>query len=168
MHRRGLKALLAAYRHRWPQESATVARFNVFIDSHPDCFHRSCRVGHITGSAWLVDIRRALTRSVSRADARNAETGRSCRDHARSGRRATPGEGGCRKDRAKPPGVRLAAGNRADVGGWHPEPHDLRATVRACPVRIVGFGAVMFTGPDTTALHRASGSTPAGRVRKRD
>ena len=22
----------------------------------PDCFHRSCQVGHITGSAWLVDI----------------------------------------------------------------------------------------------------------------
>ena len=56
MHRRGLKALLAAYRGRWPQEAATVARFNVFIDSHPDCFHRSCRVGHITGSACLVDI----------------------------------------------------------------------------------------------------------------
>ena len=55
MHRRRLKALLAEYRRRWPQESATVARFNVFIDSHPDCFHRSCRVGHITGSAWVVD-----------------------------------------------------------------------------------------------------------------
>ena len=56
MHRRALKALLAAYRARWPQESATVARFDAFVDSHPDCFHRSCRVGHITGSAWLVDI----------------------------------------------------------------------------------------------------------------
>ena len=56
MHRRRLKALLAEYRERWPQESATVARFNAFVDAHPDCFHRSCRVGHITGSAWLVDI----------------------------------------------------------------------------------------------------------------
>ena len=56
MHRRRLKALLAEYRRRWPQESATVARFNVFIDSHPDCFHRSCQVWHITGSAWLVDM----------------------------------------------------------------------------------------------------------------
>ena len=55
MHRRGLKALLAAYRERWPQESATVTRFDAFVDSHPDCFHRSCRVGHITGSAWIVD-----------------------------------------------------------------------------------------------------------------
>ena len=25
------------------------------MDSHPDCFHRSCRLGHITGSAWVVD-----------------------------------------------------------------------------------------------------------------
>ena len=33
----------------------TVARFDAFIDAHPDCFHRSCRVGHIAGSAWLVD-----------------------------------------------------------------------------------------------------------------
>ena len=55
MHRRTLKALLAAYRERWPQESAVVARFDDFVDSHPDCFHRSCRIGHITGSAWIVD-----------------------------------------------------------------------------------------------------------------
>ena len=56
MHRRGLKTLLGAHRGRWPQESATIARFNAFVDADPDCFHRSCRVGHITGSAWLVDI----------------------------------------------------------------------------------------------------------------
>ena len=56
MHRRRLKALLAEYRERWPQESATVARFDAFVDSHPDCFHRSCRVGHITGWAWVVDM----------------------------------------------------------------------------------------------------------------
>ena len=56
MNRRGLKALLGAYRGRWPQEAAAVARFDAFVDSHPDCFHRSCRVGHITGSSWLVDV----------------------------------------------------------------------------------------------------------------
>ena len=55
MHRNALKARLAAYRRRWPQESETVTRFESFVDAHPDCFHRSCRVGHITGSAWLVD-----------------------------------------------------------------------------------------------------------------
>ena len=55
MHRRGLRALLAAYRTRWPEESQTVSRFDSFVDAHPDCFERSCRVGHITGSAWIVD-----------------------------------------------------------------------------------------------------------------
>ena len=55
MHRRRLRALLAAYRTRWPEESETVSRFDSFVDAHPDCFHRSCRVGHITSSAWIVD-----------------------------------------------------------------------------------------------------------------
>ena len=55
MHRRRLKALLATYRTRWPEEADTVSRFEAFVDSHPECFHRSCRVGHITGSAWIVD-----------------------------------------------------------------------------------------------------------------
>ena len=57
MHRRRLKMLLAAYRGRWPEESETVTRFDAFVDAHPDCFDRSCRVGHITGSAWIVDAR---------------------------------------------------------------------------------------------------------------
>ncbi len=55
MHRKGLRALLAAYRVRWPREADTVSRFEAFVDAHPDCFERTCRVGHITGSAWLVD-----------------------------------------------------------------------------------------------------------------
>ncbi len=55
MHRNWLKGRLAAYRARRPEESETVSRFEAFVDSHPDCFHRSCRVGHITGSAWIVD-----------------------------------------------------------------------------------------------------------------
>ena len=55
MHRSALKALLAAYRERRPEESDTILRFEAFVDAHPDCFHRSCQVGHITGSAWLVD-----------------------------------------------------------------------------------------------------------------
>ena len=55
MHRNELKARLTAYRRRWPEESETVARFETFVDSHPDCFERSCRVGHITGSAWIVN-----------------------------------------------------------------------------------------------------------------
>ena len=55
MHRRGLRTLLAAYRTRWPGESETLRRFDSFVAAHPDCFDRSCRVGHITGSTWIVD-----------------------------------------------------------------------------------------------------------------
>ena len=55
MHRNELKTRLAAYRRRWPEESETVARSEAFIDSHPDCYERSCRDGHITGSAWIVN-----------------------------------------------------------------------------------------------------------------
>ena len=55
MHRSALRALLTEYRKVRPEESDTVSRFEAFVDDHPDCFHRSCRPGHITGSAWLVD-----------------------------------------------------------------------------------------------------------------
>ncbi len=55
MHRNRLRALLAEYRARWPNEADTVSHFEAFVDAHPDCFERSCRPGHITGSAWLVD-----------------------------------------------------------------------------------------------------------------
>ena len=55
MHRNALRRLLAAYRASRPEESATVSRFERFIDAHPDCFQRACRIGHITGSAWVVD-----------------------------------------------------------------------------------------------------------------
>lgn len=28
-----------------------------FIDAHPDCLHRSCLEGHLTGSAWITDAK---------------------------------------------------------------------------------------------------------------
>ena len=97
MHRRTLKALLAAYRGRWPLETATVARFDAFVDSHPDCFHRSCRVGHITGSAWLVD------RSGDRVLlAHHAKLGRWLQPggHSDGDPDSRPGSG-CRRPRAR-------------------------------------------------------------------
>jgi hypothetical protein len=30
-----------------------------FVEAHPDCFERSLTVGHVTGSAWLLDPERA-------------------------------------------------------------------------------------------------------------
>jgi 8-oxo-dGTP pyrophosphatase MutT (NUDIX family) len=62
MHRRPLLELLARYRRVFPQESAVVERMAALVEAHADCFERTCRPGHITGSAWILsaDRRRAL------------------------------------------------------------------------------------------------------------
>ena len=55
MHRQPLITLLADYQRRYPAEKATVETFKTFVNQHPRCFDRSLAVGHITGSAWLVN-----------------------------------------------------------------------------------------------------------------
>ena len=52
------------------------------------------------------------------------------------GERVAHGGRGRRENRAEPPGLRLAAGDRTDVGGGHSEPHELRAAVRAASVPV--------------------------------
>lgn len=47
--------LLARYRHRHPDEAQLVARYASFVEGHADCFKRSLQLGHVTGSAWLLD-----------------------------------------------------------------------------------------------------------------
>jgi len=42
------------YRDQWQGEFAVVARFERFLHAHTNAFERSNRVGHFTGSAWLV------------------------------------------------------------------------------------------------------------------
>ncbi len=49
---RGQLLQLAA---RQPEDAERAARFVAFIDAHPDCAQRSLQIGHLTGSAWLVD-----------------------------------------------------------------------------------------------------------------
>lgn len=51
---------LREYGARWPAEAETVRRFVEFLSAQPDAFERSLAIGHVTGSAWLVD--RAGTR----------------------------------------------------------------------------------------------------------
>lgn len=51
---------LREYGVRWPAEAETVDRFVDFVVSHPDAFERELEIGHVTGSAWVVD--RAGTR----------------------------------------------------------------------------------------------------------
>lgn len=57
-----LAALLRRYAAQWPAEAPLAQRFLAFAAAHPDCLWRSCLVGHITASAWIVaaDGRRAL------------------------------------------------------------------------------------------------------------
>ncbi len=57
MHRRPILQLIRRYAARYPDEMATVERFNGFISAHPDCLERSLEAGHLTGSAWVVDAR---------------------------------------------------------------------------------------------------------------
>jgi 8-oxo-dGTP pyrophosphatase MutT (NUDIX family) len=60
----GVLTLLRAHRERaaTAEESAAVAETIALAESHPDCLARSCRPGHLTGSAWIVspDRRRTL------------------------------------------------------------------------------------------------------------
>ena len=50
-----LRALIAEYENRWPEESATADRFRQLLVDEGRCFDRDYWVGHITGSAWVVN-----------------------------------------------------------------------------------------------------------------
>lgn len=41
-----------------PHESAMTAATIEFVESYPNCAERSLQVGHLTGSAWIVDTTR--------------------------------------------------------------------------------------------------------------
>ncbi len=62
MHRRPLLDMLARYRQAFPGEDPVVDRICALVESHADCFERTCRPGHITGAAWILspDRRRCL------------------------------------------------------------------------------------------------------------
>jgi 8-oxo-dGTP pyrophosphatase MutT (NUDIX family) len=53
MHRRALLALLDRYQVRFPQDRDRAETIRRFVEGHDDCFERSCRDGHVTGSAWI-------------------------------------------------------------------------------------------------------------------
>ena len=54
-HRQRLLDLISEYAERHPHERDVVDRFVSFVTEHERCFERDCWVGHITGSAWLVN-----------------------------------------------------------------------------------------------------------------
>ena len=55
MHRQNLLKALKLYSHRFPSETAETTRFILFVENYPDCFERSLQIGHVTGSAWIVN-----------------------------------------------------------------------------------------------------------------
>jgi 8-oxo-dGTP pyrophosphatase MutT (NUDIX family) len=57
----GRELLLEALRAHAPadeREAAMLARIVAFVQAHEDCFERSLLVGHVTGSAWVVNPER--------------------------------------------------------------------------------------------------------------
>lgn len=55
MHRIPLLKQIDQYVQRYPEEGDVISHFRRFVEEHEDCFQRSLSVGHITGSAWIVD-----------------------------------------------------------------------------------------------------------------
>lgn len=55
MQRKPLLQDLELYSDRHPGERETVHRFIEFVNGQADCFERGNQLGHITGSAWVVD-----------------------------------------------------------------------------------------------------------------
>ena len=55
MHRDPLLSAIADYATRHPEETEVIDRFDRFVRDHSDCFERSLAIGHITGSAWIVN-----------------------------------------------------------------------------------------------------------------
>jgi len=62
MHRQPLLEMLKLYTSHYPREAETVQRIKQLVHTATDCFDRTCRPGHITGSAWVLshDRRRCL------------------------------------------------------------------------------------------------------------
>ncbi|MDX2152260.1 MAG: NUDIX hydrolase [Bryobacteraceae bacterium] len=55
MSREALLAKLRAHVPATDEEAEMTARLAAFVEAHEDCFERSLLVGHITGSAWVLD-----------------------------------------------------------------------------------------------------------------
>jgi 8-oxo-dGTP pyrophosphatase MutT (NUDIX family) len=55
MHRQEFLNLLNNYQTRFMEEAAYLNRALEFVAEHPNCFDRSLRPAHVTGSAWVVN-----------------------------------------------------------------------------------------------------------------
>ena len=61
MHRNPLLQLLENHQPFNPEETQFKLQMIEFINQNPDCFERSLLIGHVTGSAWIVDKSQQFT-----------------------------------------------------------------------------------------------------------
>ena len=61
MHRNKLLTLLKNHNPTDLQEAIFNEQITKFVQENPDCFERSLLIGHVTGSAWIVDKSRQFT-----------------------------------------------------------------------------------------------------------
>jgi 8-oxo-dGTP pyrophosphatase MutT (NUDIX family) len=61
MHRNSLLQLLENHQPFTREEVQFKQQMIEFVNQNPDCFERSLLIGHITGSAWIVDKSRQFT-----------------------------------------------------------------------------------------------------------
>ena len=54
MSQNQLLSNLTHYAKLYPEERTTIAKVRDLVLTYPNAFDRSCQVGHITGSAWVV------------------------------------------------------------------------------------------------------------------
>lgn len=61
MQRESLLEALARYSAFDTAEREMVSRLTEFVGQHEDCFRRTLTAGHVTGSAWILDLDRSHT-----------------------------------------------------------------------------------------------------------
>lgn len=49
---------LSAHQAYDAHEERMLGLLRAFVSGHDDCFERTCSIGHVTGSAWVVDLKR--------------------------------------------------------------------------------------------------------------
>jgi len=55
MYREKLIQEIKGYQNRFSAEVETAVRFIDFVSANPNCFERTLKEGHVTGSAWVVN-----------------------------------------------------------------------------------------------------------------
>jgi len=55
VHRQKILTLFKRYKERFPEEHETLDRITGFVVANENCFSRELLIGHITGSAWILD-----------------------------------------------------------------------------------------------------------------